>query len=97
MLLENDGDIGLMALVLAAKEEGHVTREGMAALIEAFSGDNPSMEQLSTKADELGIKPADSGDLLTMFLETCDIRLVRIPVCLSVSLCLYCNCDGYYT
>ena len=66
MLLENDGDIGLMALVLAAKEEGHVTREGMSALIEAFSGGNPSMEQLSNKADELGIKPADSGDLLTI-------------------------------
>ena len=66
MLLENSGDIGLMALVLAAKEAGYVTREGMTALIEEFTGDNPSMEQLANKADTLGIKPADSGDLLTI-------------------------------
>ena len=63
MLLENEGDVGLMALVLASKEEGHVTREGMSALIQEFSGQNPSMAQLSSKAEELGLKPADSGDL----------------------------------
>jgi glutamyl-tRNA(Gln) amidotransferase subunit E len=38
----------------------------MTALIEEFIGDNPSMEQLANKADTLGIKPADSGDLLTI-------------------------------
>ena len=53
MLLENEGDIGLMALVLATKEEGHVTREGMSALIQEFAGQNPSMDQLSSKAKEL--------------------------------------------
>jgi len=63
MLLENEGDVGLMALVLASKEEGHVTREGMSTLIQEFSGQNPSMAQLSAKAEELGLKPADSGDL----------------------------------
>ena len=63
MLLENEGDIGLMALVLATKEEGHVTREGMSALIQEFAGRNPSMDQLSSKAEELGLKPADAGDL----------------------------------
>ncbi|RAH12722.1 MAG: Glu-tRNA(Gln) amidotransferase GatDE subunit E, partial [Methanobacteriota archaeon] len=63
MLLENEGDVGLMALVLASKEEGHVTREGMSTLIQKFSGQNPSMAQLSSKAEELGLKPADSGDL----------------------------------
>ena len=63
MLLENEGDVGLMALVLASKEEGHVTREGMSTLIQEFSGQNPSMAQLSSKAEELGLKPADSGDL----------------------------------
>ena len=63
MLLENEGDIGLMALVLATKEEGHVTREGMSALIQEFAGQNPSMDQLSSKAEELGLKPADAGDL----------------------------------
>lgn len=66
MLLENDGDVGLMALVLAAKEAGHVTREGMVNLLEEFSGMNPSMDQIANKAEELGIKPADSGDLLTI-------------------------------
>ena len=63
MLLENEGEVGLMALVLASKEEGHVTREGMSALIHEFAGQNPSMDQLSAKAEELGLKPADSGDL----------------------------------
>ena len=66
MLLENEGDIGLMALVLATKEEGHVTREGMSALIQEFAGQNPSMDQLSSKAEELGLKPADVGDLATI-------------------------------
>jgi glutamyl-tRNA(Gln) amidotransferase subunit E len=66
MLLENDGDVGLMALVLAAKEEGHVTREGMSVLIKEFAEQNPSMEQLSSKAEQLGIKPADAGDLMSI-------------------------------
>ena len=64
MLLENEGDVGLMALVLATKEAGHITREGMGRILEEFSGKNPSMEQLAARAEELGLKPADSGDLL---------------------------------
>ena len=64
MLLENEGDVGLMALVLATKEAGHITREGMGRILEEFSGKNPSMEQLATRAEELGLKPADSGDLV---------------------------------
>ena len=64
MLLENEGDVGLMALVLATKEAGHVTREGMSILLQEFTGKNPSMEQLASKSEELGLKPADSGDLL---------------------------------
>lgn len=64
MLLENEGDVGLMALVLATKEAGHITREGMSRILEEFSGKNPSMEQLATRAEELGLKPADSGDLV---------------------------------
>ena len=66
MLLENQGDYGLMALVLAAKEEGHLTKEGITPLINEFTGLNPSMEQISSKAEELGFKPADSGDLLAI-------------------------------
>ena len=75
MLLENSGDIGLMALVLAAKEEGHVTREGMANLIEEFSGMNPSMDDIALKANELGIKPADTGDLLSIVEKVVESRL----------------------
>jgi len=63
MLLENEGDIGLMSLVLAAKEAGYVTREGMSALITEFDGQNPTIDQLSSKAEELGLKPADASDL----------------------------------
>ena len=75
MLLENEGDIGLMALVLATKEEGHVTREGMSALIQEFTGQNPSMDQLSSKAEELGLKPADAGDLADIVEKVVNDRL----------------------
>ena len=75
MLLENNGEVGLMALVLAAKEAGHVTREGMTNLIEEFSGMNPSMDELASKAEQLGIKPADSGDLLSIVEKVVDSRL----------------------
>ena len=75
MLLENNGEIGLMALVLAAKEAGHVTREGMTNLIEEFSGMNPSMDELASKAEQLGIKPADSGDLLSIVEKVVDSRI----------------------
>ena len=64
MLLENEGNIGLMALVLATKEAGHVSRDGMATLLQEFEGQNPSMKQIADKSEELGLKPADSGDLL---------------------------------
>ncbi len=63
MLLENEGDIGLMALVLAAKEAGYVTREGMQVLIAEFEGQNPTIDQLSSKSEELGLKPAAASDL----------------------------------
>jgi glutamyl-tRNA(Gln) amidotransferase subunit E len=75
MLLENNGDVGLMALVLAANEAGHVTREGMTVLIDEFAGDNPSMDQLANKAEEMGIKPADSGDLLAIVEKVVESRI----------------------
>jgi len=75
MLLENEGDIGLMALVLATKEEGYVTREGMNTLIQEFAGQNPSMDQLSSKAEELGLKPADAGDLAAIVEKVVNDRL----------------------
>ena len=75
MLLENNGEVGLMALVLAAKEAGHVTREGMTNLMKEFTGMNPSMDELASKAEQLGIKPADSGDLLSIVEKVVDSRL----------------------
>ena len=75
MLLENDGDIGLMALVLAAKEAGHVTREGMQTLLVEFDGKNPTIDQLSSKAEELGLKPADASDLADIVAKVVSDRL----------------------
>jgi glutamyl-tRNA(Gln) amidotransferase subunit E len=63
MLLENEGDIGLMALVLAAKEEGHLTREGMASLLIQLKNSNPTISEIAELAENLGLKPADEGDL----------------------------------
>lgn len=75
MLLENEGDIGLMALVLAAKEAGHVTREGMQTLLAEFEGQNPTIDQLSSKAEELGLKPADASDLADIVANVVSGRL----------------------
>ena len=75
MLLENEGDIGLMALVLAAKEAGHVTREGMQTLLVEFEGLNPTIDQLSSKAEELGLKPADASDLADIVAKVVSDRL----------------------
>lgn len=75
MLLENEGDIGLMALVLAAKEAGHVTREGMQTLLAEFEGQNPTIDQLSSKSEELGLKPADASDLADIVANVVSGRL----------------------
>lgn len=75
MLLENEGNIGLMALVLAAKEAGHVTREGMQTLLVEFDGKNPTIDQLSSKAEELGLKPADASDLADIVAKVVSDRL----------------------
>ena len=75
MLLENEGNIGLMALVLAAKEAGHVTREGMQTLLVEFEGKNPTIDQLSFRAEELGLKPADASDLADIVAKVVSDRL----------------------
>ncbi len=75
MLLENEGEIGLMSLVLACNQAGYVTREGMNSLLEKFEGENPSMEQLASKAEELGLKPADSSDLLKVVEDVVNSRI----------------------
>lgn len=66
MLLENEGDIGLMALVLAAKEEGHVARDGISELLSSLEGEVPSMAEIATRSESLGLKPADTGDLMAI-------------------------------
>ncbi len=66
MLLEFNFDIGLMALILAAREQGHVTREGTSELLASLEGTSPSMEEIVSMADKLGLKPADSSDLMSI-------------------------------
>ena len=55
-----------MALILAAREQGHVTREGTPELLTSLEGTNPSMEEIVSMADKLGLKPADSSDLMSI-------------------------------
>ena len=62
-LLEHNADIGLMALVIAAMEEGHVTREGVGKLLKALEGEVPSMSEIQAKSEQLGLVPADASDL----------------------------------
>jgi glutamyl-tRNA(Gln) amidotransferase subunit E len=62
-LLEHNADIGLMALVIAAMEEGHVTREGVGKLLKALEGEVPSMSEIQTRSKQLGLVPADASTL----------------------------------
>jgi glutamyl-tRNA(Gln) amidotransferase subunit E len=62
-LLEHNADFGLMALVIAAMEEGHVTREGIGKLLKALEGEVPSMNEIQAKSEQLGLVPADASDL----------------------------------
>jgi glutamyl-tRNA(Gln) amidotransferase subunit E len=62
-LLEHNADIGLMALVIAAMEEGHVTREGVGKLLKALEGEVPSMSEIQAISEQLGLVPADASDL----------------------------------
>ena len=66
MLLELNGEPNLMASVLKAKEQGSVTKEGLQDLLDAFIGQNPSIERLADVAESLGLKPADASDLATV-------------------------------
>ena len=52
-----------MALVLAAKEQGHLTREGMAPLLIQLKNTNPTIVEIADLAESLGLKPTDEGDL----------------------------------
>ncbi|MDP6870516.1 MAG: Glu-tRNA(Gln) amidotransferase subunit GatE [Candidatus Poseidoniaceae archaeon] len=66
MLLENSGDIGLMALVLTAKEEGYVSKEGMVELIGSFEGEFPTLDEIAKKSEAMGLKPADASELMAI-------------------------------
>ena len=48
---------------MAVKEAGLVTRESMNEIIEHFSGESPSSEQIAEYGEANGFKPADEGDL----------------------------------
>ena len=75
MLLELNGEPNLMASVLKAKEQGHVTKEGLQDLLDAFIGQNPSIERLADVAESLGLKPADASDLATVVEKVVSERL----------------------
>ena len=66
MILENQGDYGLMSLVLTAREAGHLTKEGVTPILREFDGKNPSLEQISDLAEKMGYKPAAAEDLLAI-------------------------------
>tara|TARA_Y100000589_G_C26913427_1_gene531262 strand:- start:152 stop:724 length:573 start_codon:yes stop_codon:yes gene_type:complete len=66
MILENQGDYGLMSLVLTAREAGHLTKEGVTPILREFDGENPSLEQISDKAEKMGYRPAAAEDLLAI-------------------------------
>ena len=75
MLLELNGEPNLMASALKAKEQGHVTKEGLQDLLDAFIGQNPSIERLADVAESLGLKPADASDLATVVEKVVSERL----------------------
>tara|TARA_B110000881_G_C18496829_1_gene474690 strand:+ start:129 stop:1124 length:996 start_codon:yes stop_codon:yes gene_type:complete len=62
-LLEHNADVGLMALVIAAMEQGHVTREGIGKLLDSLKGEVPSMSEIIARSEQLGLVPADTNDL----------------------------------
>ena len=75
MLLELNGEPTLMALVLKAKEQGYVTKEGLQDLLDAFVGQNPALETMADVAESLGLKPADASDLATVVEKVVSERL----------------------
>ncbi len=66
MLLEFNSEPELMASILQAREAGLVTREGIEKLLSVFEGLNPTKEQIASQAESMGLKPADTGDLLSV-------------------------------
>ena len=75
MVLENQANYGLMALILTAKEEGHITKEGISFSLEHFKGKNPSLDQISAWAQKMGYKPAAAEDLLTIVEKVVEERI----------------------
>jgi len=66
MLLEFTSDVQLMSSLLRARENGAVTREGVEQLLTVFEGLNPSPEQIAKQAESMGLKPANTNDLLAI-------------------------------
>lgn len=67
LMLENDSENPqLLANVLRAKESGHLSRESMNEIVTAFTGSNPTPEEIAEYAENNGYKPADVADLATI-------------------------------
>ena len=43
-----------------------MTKEGVTPILREFDGENPSLEQISDKAEKMGYKPAAAEDLLAI-------------------------------
>lgn len=71
VLLENDTASPILAkLVLTAKENGDLTKEGINQVIDAFSDKPiPEITQIAQYADENDLKPADSSELQSIIDE----------------------------
>ena len=64
VVLENDeADPELCANVLRVKEQGEITRESINEIIAAFTGQEPTLEEIAVYGAANGHKPADVGDL----------------------------------
>lgn len=64
VVLENDeAEPELCANVLKVKEQGDITRESINEIIAAFTGQEPTLQEIADYGAANGHKPADVGDL----------------------------------
>jgi len=76
VLLENDDvDPKLSSLILFAKEEEKITREAINDVILHFKGTLPTLEDISTYAQENDLKPADASSLQSIIDDVISERL----------------------
>lgn len=76
ILMDNEGHSPkFLADVLKLKEDGLVSRDGMAVVISEFSSKNQTFQEMATWAEENGLKPADVGDLASVVSSIIESRI----------------------